>query len=239
MKKRIIAAAATILAIALCTGNARGQGFGGINFQELFQMLDANSDQVIQRGEVPESGRAAFDRLAKVADSNKDGKIDLQEYRAALVRVRESMGGGAGQNVRSFEAMDKNKDGKLTREEFTGLAPFVRVDADGDGFITREELAKFRSQAGNAMNPSQVAQRLKAMDKNNDGKVSREEFTGPPAIFNRLDRNRDSVVDENEIRQFLSGDAAEPKKADRRGDKPASDKQSEPKGDPSKQNSAK
>jgi acetyl esterase/lipase len=31
-------------------------------------------------------------------------------------------------------------------------------------------------------------------DKNNDGKVTREEFAGPPPFFNRLDRNGDSVL---------------------------------------------
>src|SRR5262249_19283565 len=151
MTRRMIAATATVFALVMGLGDARGQGLGAINFQALFQMLDANNDQVIQRGEVPESGRAAFDRLAKVADSNKDGRIDLQEYRAALIRVRETTGGGAAQNGRSFEAMDTNNDGKLSPEEFTSLAPFPRVDADGDGFITRDELARFRSQAGNAM----------------------------------------------------------------------------------------
>lgn len=35
---------------------------------------------------------------------------------------------------------DKNKDGKVTREEFSGPAPFFqRLDRNGDGVITREE----------------------------------------------------------------------------------------------------
>ncbi|MFQ5845378.1 MAG: transaldolase, partial [Planctomycetota bacterium] len=32
-------------------------------------------------------------------------------------------------------------------------------------------------------------------DRNRDGKVTRDEFTGPPAEFERNDRNHDGVVD--------------------------------------------
>ena len=60
---------------------AQNQNAGGINFIELFQQLDANGDMVIDRGEVPESGREAFEQLLKNTDSNKDGKIDRDEYR--------------------------------------------------------------------------------------------------------------------------------------------------------------
>lgn len=39
---------------------------------------------------------------------------------------------------------------------------------------------------------------LSRSDKNGDGKVSREEFRGPPAIFDRLDANGDGVVTREE-----------------------------------------
>ena len=39
-------------------------------------------------------------------------------------------------------------------------------------------------------------------DKNKDGKVSKDEFSGPPALFDRLDRNHDGVLTKEE-----SGDA--------------------------------
>jgi acetyl esterase/lipase len=35
-------------------------------------------------------------------------------------------------------------------------------------------------------------------DRNKDGKVSREEFSGPPALFDRLDRNRDGFITRDE-----------------------------------------
>lgn len=40
---------------------------------------------------------------------------------------------------------------------------------------------------------------LSRFDQNNDGKVSREEFTGPPPRFNHLDSNNDGVISGDEI----------------------------------------
>jgi hypothetical protein len=39
---------------------------------------------------------------------------------------------------------------------------------------------------------------LKHFDKNNDGKVSREEFPGPDKAFYHLDKNRDGFIDARE-----------------------------------------
>lgn len=36
------------------------------------------------------------------------------------------------------------------------------------------------------------------MDKNKDGKISRDEFLGPPQFFDRLDENKDGFIDEGE-----------------------------------------
>ncbi len=39
---------------------------------------------------------------------------------------------------------------------------------------------------------------IQDFDKNNDGKVSMEEFPGPDMAFNRLDKNSDGFIDESE-----------------------------------------
>jgi len=46
-------------------------------------------------------------------------------------------------------------------------------------------------------------QRLKRDDKNGDGKVTREEFTGPQRLFERLDGNRDGAIDRQEATQAV------------------------------------
>jgi Ca2+-binding EF-hand superfamily protein len=193
----------------LVQADARAQqvGPGGIDFQELFLSLDANNDQMIARGEVPESARPAFDRLVKLADKNGDGKIEREEYRDMLLRARDSAASGqAGR----FAAMDKDGDGKVSRQEFQGPAPmFDRVDADKDGFITKAEVAAFRPGPGT---PAQLAQRIKSMDKNGDGKTTREEFTGFGPNFERADTNKDGVVDADELKRLESSPAPAPEK---------------------------
>ena len=168
------------------------------NIRETVLRLDANNDMVIERDEVPEAGRAAFDRLLKLGDANKDGKLDFEEVRALAGKLR-TLGPGLG-NAERFREMDKDGDGKISRAEFTGPAPlFDRVDADKDGFITRAEATRFA--AANAPG-GQVANRFKAMDKDGDGKVTRAEFTGPPGVFAAADADGDGALTLEELARY-------------------------------------
>ena len=210
MTRRITGLALFLLA-AWSGSVALGQQGGAINYGELFQSLDADNDQVIVRGEVPESGRAAFDRLVKLGDSNKDGKIDRQEYRALLENARDTMGLGGER----FKTLDKNGDGKISRDEFVGPpALFARIDANQDGVLSREEGLKF-SAANGAGGMGQFGPRYQAMDKNNDGKVSRDEFTGPPALFDRIDADKNGQLIPSEVRVFQMSQLPATKKADK------------------------
>ncbi len=52
------------------------------------------------------------------------------------------------------------------------------------------------------------------MDRNNDGKLSRSEFRGPPPVFNRLDKNNDGYISRSEAKgtrllQSMDGDPAQ------------------------------
>jgi Ca2+-binding EF-hand superfamily protein len=191
------------LGLALLAGSAgltQAQNGGGINYRELFQQLDANGDRVVDRGEVPESGQAAFDQLVKHADGNKDGRIDLEEYQQMLVSLREAFSAPGAR----FAALDKNGDGKIARDEFPG-PPFLftRADANGDGVLTKDEAEKLPSGPGPGGPAAAAAfrQRVLAMDKNGDGKVSKDEFTGQPGVFDRLDANKDGFVTPQEAAQ--------------------------------------
>src|SRR4051812_31790935 len=89
---------ALTLSILALAPAARAQTPVAVSFIELFQSLDADGDMVVSRGEVPESGREAFDRLLNLGDTNKDGKLDREEYRALLEKTRDAMAaGGVGQ----------------------------------------------------------------------------------------------------------------------------------------------
>lgn len=60
--------------------------------------------------------------------------------------------------VAAFEKADVNKDGKLDKAEFTSTLPaeaqgmvdqfWGRVDADGDGFVTKEQFLSMRRRGG-------------------------------------------------------------------------------------------
>jgi Ca2+-binding EF-hand superfamily protein len=107
---------------------------------ELFQELDSNRDNIIDRSEVPESVRASFDQLLKRGDDNHNGKLEAEEYRALLVALRTFTEQAKNQAVTRFKSMDKDGDGKVSRDEFTGPKPrFDVLDRDGDGLVTEQE----------------------------------------------------------------------------------------------------
>ncbi len=110
-------------------------------------------------------------------------------------------GGGGGQGFMAprLRAMDKDGDGKISRAEFTGPEPlFDRLDADKDGFIIPAETQRFFRQ-----NFLQNAPRLRAMDKDGDGKISRAEFTGPEPLFDRLDADKDGFIIPAKTQRFF------------------------------------
>lgn len=104
-----------------------------------------------------------------------------------------------GQPLR-FDAMDANGDGEISRDEMAGLraARFEQTDANGDGALSLEELeAEARARAATH------AERMMArLDANEDGKLSPEELAeapGPDWRFQRMDRDGDGVVSKREF----------------------------------------
>lgn len=196
----------------------------GAKYREMFLQLDANADTVLERDEIPESGRAAFDRLLKRGDANKNGKLEADELRG-LGQKLAALETPASALAR-FAAMDKDKDGKVARSEFPGApARFEQIDADKDGSLTTEEIsAFFTAQAGESAKetpksesppkpkgdgPVPPAQRFKALDKDADGKISKDEFPRPK-LFDRLDINNDGVLTPAEMAKFKRPDKAQP-----------------------------
>src|SRR5438094_10414776 len=91
--------------------------------------------------------------------------------------------GGHQQNFNHLlKRLDKNGGGKISRDEWAKKPKaFDRLDANHDGFVTREEAeAAFKQQAERRQ---QNEQGLAAMDKNHDGRISRDEWTGKAKAF--------------------------------------------------------
>ena len=98
--------------------------------------------------------------------------------------------------------MDLNHDGKLSATEFKGPEPrFARLDANHDGFITRAEAAK---ASQDHVHHAMVVARYKSMDKNKDGKLTPEEFTGTIAEFLKLDKNKDGVITKGDVNRVIT-----------------------------------
>lgn len=90
---------------------------------------------------------------------------------------------------------DKDGDGKVSKEEFFGPADhFTHLDRNGDGYIDESEAPKGPPPP----HPGRGGDFMTRFDKDDDGKVSKDEFPGPEGHFTRLDQNGDGYVDEGE-----------------------------------------
>jgi Ca2+-binding EF-hand superfamily protein len=126
-------------------GQAQNQQPSLTPFRDLFMDLDANSDNAIEKAEVPEPGRKAFERLLSHGDANHNGKLEAGEYRELLRKVNWSRAVSPEQLERRFKNLDRNQDGKLDRQEFQGgPARFSQLDRNGDGYLTRDEIPWLR-----------------------------------------------------------------------------------------------
>jgi Ca2+-binding EF-hand superfamily protein len=98
-----------------------------------------------------------------------------------------------------FQKLDADGDGKISRAEAAsnqGLAKyFDQIDTNHDGFLTPAELQAQRAK--------RAAAKLKAVDKDGDGRISRAEAEAKaPHLaknFDRLDVNKDGFISKDEI----------------------------------------
>jgi EF-hand domain pair len=106
---------------------------------------------------------------------------------------------------------DTNKDGVVDRAEWKAgqEARFKRLDSNGDGKLTQDELFARTPAVGNSVLPTdrQVERQsafFQRLDANKDGVVTLEEFMAQAdRNFARCDVNKDGRTDTNECRQAL------------------------------------
>jgi Ca2+-binding EF-hand superfamily protein len=147
----------------------------------------------------------SVDDFLKAADRDGDGKLSKDEFlRESYERIRANP-----QFARRMEQLDADKDGAISYEEFLaspmGTARFQALDKDGSGFLERAEIEAMlaeRGRGGQRGRP-RIQDLIARLDKDGDGKVSREEFSaafqGREGMFDRLDRNGDGVIDAQDV----------------------------------------
>lgn len=135
---------------------------------EAFDQLDADGDGFIGADEVPAQLAERFGQAVARADRDGDGKLSRREWLAISRRLAASQQPPADpqatrQTVRRLlNRFDRNGDGRLTEAEAPPrLAEnFARADADGDGQLGPQELARIAEmlqQAGRGQRPAPPA----------------------------------------------------------------------------------
>jgi Ca2+-binding EF-hand superfamily protein len=116
-----------------------------------------------------------------------------------------------------FVQMDADRDGVISRQEWKGSAQSFRVhDWDGDGVLSQYEVRIGAKRAVRKDTPGTfegwdreyeytdwTEAGFQRLDRNRDGRVTRDEFPFARAGFNRADHNRDGSVSKAE---FLGGE---------------------------------
>ncbi|MFA7432627.1 MAG: EF-hand domain-containing protein [Gemmobacter sp.] len=98
-----------------------------------------------------------------------------------------------------IDAFDPGSSGAITREDLdTRRAESIaRLDADGDGFVTREELVAFQLEAARARIEARAEAMFERMDADGDGRLSAAELMVrplPTRMFDRLDADGDGTI---------------------------------------------
>jgi Ca2+-binding EF-hand superfamily protein len=175
------------------------------NPAKMMQKLDQNGDGQIALEEFKGNPKA-FKRM----DFNQNGFLDLWEVEFRSLR-------GPEQTKSFVKKMDADKNGGLCAAELPLPATlYARIDSDKNKLLTAAELGK-RGQGRGKGNPQRMAQALKKMDTNSDGRVSRSEYKGPQKRFERIDANKDGFLDKVEVDKFLKSTALRGQKGKGKG----------------------
>jgi hypothetical protein len=119
---------------------------------------------------------------------------------AALASGAEAPAGPPPKRPGFVARLDKNGDGKVSAAEFDGPADaFKAMDKNHDGFLSEAEAPKGPPPRRRPTRAEDQARFIARLDQDGDGKVSAEEFDGPPEHFEEADANNDGYIETAEV----------------------------------------
>jgi len=198
--------------------------------EQIIKRFDKNGDGFLSKDELPMFLGKAFD----ASDKNGDGKLDREEVAALQKLLRNFFAAEAQPKApppsketeliidKLLKQFDTDGDGKISRKEAKGqmLASFDQYDTNKDGFLDRTELRALaeRLQANQKGFPPKdgpgPAYDFDALDKNADGRLTKEELKGTPLYdrFAEIDTDGNGMIDRREFEAFLERERAKGKK---------------------------
>ena len=194
---------------------------GEIDLEEFKRLMMPTSSDVVAKFRSVHKTVHDVQQAFKKFDADGDGSIDRQELTRAL---NSSSTKFTQQEINViFNAADVDKDGAVDYEEFIGLmcpsasdivtkfrsqyrsiedvrAAFKRFDADGDGSLSKDELAAAMKSSGQSYSNVEIDAIFSLGDVDGDGEITMTEFVAlmsPSAteVLKKLRKNYKTIND--------------------------------------------
>ena len=173
-----------------------------------FEEFDKNKDGALNQQEVAAMLSASNSSRRPSGTPSRDSDRPRPSSRDAAQPSQDAL----------FAILDRDRDGKLSRRELEAAGSLLaRLDRDKDGSVSKREIAAVASDRAPSSRSSRerssrerdsrggISSYAKRLDKNNDGKITREEASGPiKERFDRLDEDGDGILKVEDVEKAFN-----------------------------------